>query len=150
MSYDYNNVMETPAGMAPLQQNAISQQTMAPVAGATNVAGAAAAGIGTIPGAPAAGAGIGPGFFKNADGSFNTGNAQLVLGGIQTIGSLWNSFQQQKLAKETFAFNKQAYQTNLDNQRSTYNTALEDRIRARYATEGRSEQADSYIDNHSL
>lgn len=143
MSYDYNNVMETPAGMAPIQQNAVSQQTMAPVAGATNVAGAAGAGIGTMPGAPAAGAGTGPGFF-------NTGNAQLVLGGIQTIGSLWNSFQQQKLAKETFAFNKQAYQTNLDNQRSTYNTALEDRIRSRYATEGRSEQADSYIDNHSL
>lgn len=132
----YNNVMETPAGMAPIQQNAVAQQGMAPVNQA-NYTGAPATGFGS-------------GFFQNNDGSFNTGNAQLVLGGIQTIGSLWNSFQQQKLAKEAFAFNKEAYKTNLGNQRSTYNTALEDRIRARYATEGRSEEADSYIDKHKL
>lgn len=144
----YNNVMEPPAGMAPIQQNAVSQQAIAPVT-QTGIAGASTAAMAPVaPGAPVAGQN--PGFFKNADGSFNTGNAQLVLGGIQTIGSLWNSFQQQKLAKETFKFNKKAYETNLANQKSTYNTALEDRIRARYATEGRSEQADSYIDNHSL
>lgn len=152
--FEYNDPTQSAAAMAPVQSAAVTQQAsglqvpqsiqnavsnyqpvqspMAPVTGATGATGAS------------------QGFFKNADGSFNTGNAQLVLGGIQTIGSLWNSFQQQKMAKDTFAFNKKAYETNLANQTSTYNTALEDRIRARYATEGRSEQADAYIDKNKL
>ena len=39
-------------------------------------------------------------FFRNGDGSFHTGDLQLVLGWIQTLGSLWNSYQQHKIAKE--------------------------------------------------
>lgn len=93
---------------------------------------------------------VGGGFFRNQNGSFNTGNLQLALGGIQTLGALWNSYQQNKLAKESLGLQREAFETNLANQTQTYNTSLEDRIRARYATEGRSEQADSYIAEHSL
>lgn len=88
--------------------------------------------------------GTSPGFFQEG------GMAQVGLGAIQTLGSLWNSFQKQKLAKQSLAFQKDAYNTNMANQKQTYNTALEDRIRARYATEGRSQEADAKIAANSL
>ena len=85
-------------------------------------------------------------FFRNGDGSFHTGNLQLVLGWIQTLGSLWNSYQQHKigLARETF-------ETNLRNNTQTYNTALEDNISARHNTEGRSAaETDAYLAENRL
>ena len=86
-----------------------------------------------------------PGFFSEF------GPAQFALGTIQTLGSLWNSFQQNKLAKESFKFQKEAYTTNLANQEQSYNTALEDRINARYVTEGKSHaDAYSYVQKHSV
>jgi len=90
-------------------------------------------------------------FFKNADGSVNTNNIGLVVGGIQTLGSLWNSYQQQKIAKEQLALQRQAFQTNLTNNTKTYNTALADRIRSRYVTEGKtSAQANQYLSANKL
>lgn len=90
-------------------------------------------------------------FFHNGDGSFNTGNLQLVMGGIQTLGSLWNSYQQHKIAKEQLGLARETFQTNLENNRQTYNTALEDRIRARHHTEGRgSGETNAYLQEHSL
>ena len=86
-----------------------------------------------------------PGFFSQY------GPAQFALGSIQTLGSLWNSFQQNKMAKESMAFQKEAFATNLANQEQSYNTALEDRINARYVTEGKSQaEADSYIEKNRL
>ena len=86
-----------------------------------------------------------PGFFSQY------GPAQFALGAIQTLGSLWNSFQQNKLAKESMKFQKEAFATNLANQEQSYNTALEDRINARYVTEGKSQaEADSYIEKNRL
>lgn len=86
-----------------------------------------------------------PGFFAQG------GIGQFALGAIQTLGSLWNSFQQNKMAKESMKFQKEAFATNLANQEQSYNTALEDRINARYVTEGKSQaDADAYIQEHSL
>lgn len=88
-----------------------------------------------------------PGFFSEF------GPAQFGLGAIQTLGSLWNSFEQNKLAKQSFNFQKEAYATNLANQTKTYNTELEDRINARYATEVRAnaaEDAASYVEKNRL
>lgn len=79
------------------------------------------------------------------------GGAGLVLGGIQVLGNLWSSFQAHKMAKEQMAFAREQWDTNLANQTQTYNTALEDRIRGRYATGTRSEeQLQGEIDQHSL
>jgi len=85
-------------------------------------------------------------------GSFwsSDGGAGIALGGLQTLGSIWQSFQQMKLAKKSLKFQKEAFKTNLANSTKVYNTALEDRIRARYATEGRSEQADAKIEENKL
>jgi hypothetical protein len=82
---------------------------------------------------------------------FNVPTAQLALGGLQTIGSLWQAWEANKLAKQQFNFTKDAWNTNVANQIQTYNTTLEDRTRARTHTEGGSDaQAQAYIDEHSL
>lgn len=85
-------------------------------------------------------------------GLFQEGGAfQVGLGAIKTLGSLWNSFQQNKLAKKSLNLQTKAYETNLANQTQTYNTALEDRINARYAAERRDPaEAQSYIDKNKL
>lgn len=88
-----------------------------------------------------------PGFFQQG------GAGGFALGAIKVLGSLWNSFQQNKMAKQQFAFQKEAYQTNLKNQTQTYNTELQDRINARYVTEGRADvQGDvkNYVDKNKL
>lgn len=109
-------------GLGPLAGNAINNQ--------------ANPGFGDTIG-DAAGGGI----FGSGSVFGKGGAASIALGGIQSLGSLWNSFQQQKLAKKQFNFQKNAFETNLANQTQVYNTALEDRIRARFATEGKTEAA---------
>ncbi|RUX60168.1 hypothetical protein [Mesorhizobium sp. M7A.F.Ca.CA.002.12.1.1] len=76
---------------------------------------------------------------------------KLGLGGLQTIGSLWQAWEANKLAKQQFSMQKNVAQTNLTNQISSYNTALEDKINSRYVTEGKTgDQAAAYIASHKL
>lgn len=71
---------------------------------------------------------------------FNVGTGSLALQGLGALAGIWSSAQQNKLAKEQFDFQKEFAQTNLANQVKTYNTALEDRLNARGAMEGRSSE----------
>lgn len=73
-----------------------------------------------------------------------------VMDAIGTIGGLWGAIQQNKIAKQQLALSKEAYNTNMNNTIKTYNTALEDRIRARYEMEGRAAEADGYIERNKL
>ena len=73
-----------------------------------------------------------------------------VMDGIGAIGGLWGAIQQNKIAKQQLALSKEAYNTNMNNTIKTYNTALEDRIRARYTMEGRAGEADGYIEDNKL
>ena len=82
---------------------------------------------------------------------WNLNTAQLALGGLQTIGNLWQAWEANKLAKEQFKFQKDFANENLANQIQSYNTTLEDRTRARSFTEGGSaEDAQAYIDKNKL
>ena len=95
------------------------------------------------------------------NGLTNSGNPTGLAGKLQTAGSamdilgglaqIYFGFQQQKLAKQQFGFQKQAFNSNLRNSVQSYNTALGDRIRARHFTEGKSnnDTAD-YIKSNSL
>jgi len=75
----------------------------------------------------------------------------MILGGVQVLGNLWNSYQANKMAKEQMKFAREQWDTNLANQTQTYNTALEDRIRSRHNTEGRdSSETESYLSEHRL
>lgn len=98
---------------------------------------------------PITGAAIKPGFFGQG------GMAQIGLGAISTLGSLWNSFQQNKIAKKSLALQERTFETNLANQTQTYNTELEDRIRNRYAGAGATgeeleNKTQSYVDKNKL
>jgi hypothetical protein len=107
-----------------------------------------------VPGAntgAAGGAAAGGSFWKQKNGDWNTNNMELALGGAQLLGSLWNAYNQHKIAKEQMSFARSTFDTNLANQKQTYNTALEDRIRARHNTEGRNTgETDAYLNKHSL
>ena len=82
---------------------------------------------------------------------FNAPTAQLAMSGLQTIGSLWNAFQANKLAKRAFNFQRDFANTNLRNQTQTYNTALEDRVGNRAFVQGMSpEQANAYLAKNRL
>lgn len=82
---------------------------------------------------------------------FNMDTAQMLLGGLQTIGNLWQAWEANKLAKEQFQFQKEFSTTNLANQIKSYNTTLEDRGRSRAFTESQSaEEAAAYISNNRL
>jgi len=82
---------------------------------------------------------------------FNMDTAQLALGGLKTIGSLWQAWEANKLAKEQFKFGKDFANVNLTNQIQSYNTTLEDRGRTRAFTESQSPTAAAaYIDKNRL
>lgn len=89
--------------------------------------------------------------FMRSDGSFNFDNIGAAVNSVGALGNLWSGFKANRLASDALDFQKEAYRTNLDNQTSSYNMALEDRIRSRYAQEGRgAEAADAYIAKHKL
>lgn len=100
--------------------------------------------------AQAAAVGDKKGGFLGPDGFTlgTVGDISKIIGGF---GTLWSGIQANKLAKDAFNFQKEAFQTNLANQISSYNTSLEDRIRARYAQNNRTQaEADAYIADHRL
>jgi hypothetical protein len=136
---DFNTTNPTAGGLPDLQANAVANQGQ-PSFVPGQLSEAASLGINGITGEQ-----LNPGMFQKG------GLAQMGLGAISTIGNLWNSFQQNKIAKETLSFQKDAYKTNLGNQTQSYNTALEGRIRSRYDFEGKSDKsADTYIDKNKL
>lgn len=94
---------------------------------------------------PVTGELINPGFFQKG------GGFSVALGALQTLGNLWNSFQQVKVAKDTLNFQKEAYYTNLANTEKDYNTRLESDSNYSFAVSGKSQdQADQYVRDHSL
>ena len=83
------------------------------------------------------GKGFGGGGFGDIDLGFNIPTGKLAFGGLESLGKLWAGFQGAKLAKKSFEHTRDITNANLNNQISSYNTALEDRARARFIGEGR-------------
>ncbi len=98
-------------------------------------------------------------FFRmspNADGSSTRNGLDFgAIGGaakgIASLGAMFASFQQNKLAKESLQFSKDQFQTNLTNQLASYNMSLEDRANSR-ASQNNSAPgtAENYINKHQL
>jgi len=96
-------------------------------------------------------------FFNQPDEAGNGGgglNMDFLKGSADILGafgSLYAGYQTNKIAKKSLAFQESAYKTNLANQLSSYNLALEDRANARFAQNNRSQdEADGYINKHRL
>ena len=76
---------------------------------------------------------------------------QLGLTGLSTLGNLWGSFQSNKLAKDSFNFQKGMAEKNYANQIKSYNTALTDRATTRGFVQGDStEKTQQYINDNKL
>ena len=86
--------------------------------------------------------GKGPGDFGDLGLGFNIPTGKLLFNGLGTLGQLWTGFQGAKLAKKSFEHTRDITNANLNNQISSYNTAIEDRARARFVGEGRGENSD--------
>ena len=82
-----------------------------------------------------------PGGFDDLGLGFNIPTGKLLFNGLGTLGQLWAGFQGAKLAKKSFEHTRDITNANLNNQISSYNTALEDRARARFVGEGRGENS---------
>ena len=84
-------------------------------------------------------------------GGLNLDGIGSIMDGIGSAVSIYTALSNLGLAKDQFRFQKDAYNTNLQNQTQSYNTALEDRTRARNHTQGgTSADVDSYLAQHSL
>jgi hypothetical protein len=79
---------------------------------------------------------------------------QKLTAGMSMAGNLaniWSGIQQNRLAKDNFNFQKGVMNTNLANQISSYNTALEDRVAGRYSDrerEANQSQINDYLDRN--
>lgn len=79
---------------------------------------------------------------------------QKLSAGMSMIGNLtdiWNGLSQNRLARDNFNFQKGVMNTNLANQISSYNTALEDRVAGRYSDRERTAnqaEINDYLDRN--
>lgn len=91
-------------------------------------------------------------FFSRENGfGWNANTLNFGMQGLQGLGNLWGAWQSNKLARDQLNFTKDFANRNLANQTQAYNTALEDRGRARAAVEGQtSAEAQAYIDRNRL
>ena len=91
------------------------------------------------------------GGYQPLEFGMNIPTAQLGLTGLSTLGNLWGSFQSNKLAKDSFNFQKGMAEKNYANQIKSYNTALTDRATTRGFVQGDStENTQQYINDNKL
>lgn len=94
---------------------------------------------------PAASGGAGFNF------GLNVPTLQMGLGALNSVGNIWGAWQANRLARDQLDFTKNFANTNLNNQITSYNTALSDRARARGFTEGQSDQqVQDYISTNRM
>jgi len=85
---------------------------------------------------------------NNTRFGWNANTLNFGMQGLMGLGNLWGAWQANKLARDQLNFTKDFANRNLLNQTKAYNTALEDRARARAAVEGQTaaqQQAYGYI-----
>lgn len=82
---------------------------------------------------------------------FNLPTFQLGLNALTSLGGLYNAFNLNNLANKQYNLQKDVLNTNLNNQIKSYNTALEDQLRARAAMEtGNANAYDDQIEQRKL
>ena len=92
-----------------------------------------------------------PGSYQPLEFGMNIPTAQLGLTGLSTLGNLWGSFQSNKLARDSFNFQKGMAERNYANQIKSYNTALTDRATTRGFVQGDSAgETQQYINDNKL
>ena len=75
------------------------------------------------------------------------------IAGLQTLGNLmgaWNGYQQNKLAKQQFAFQQDAFNKQYAAQRALTNSQLEDRQRRRVRESANNMSVAEYMDRYGV
>jgi hypothetical protein len=95
------------------------------------------------------------GGLKPLELGWNMPTAQLGLQGIGALGNLWSAFQANSMAKKQFGLQRDVANANLNNQISSYNTALESKARNASLMRGDtggavSSYVDDYLQRHAL
>jgi hypothetical protein len=81
----------------------------------------------------------------------NLPTLQLGMGALQTGAGLYTGLQALGLANKQYKLSREMANANLNNSISSYNTSLEDRVRARYGVEGKSQdEASAYVNSHKM
>ena len=87
-----------------------------------------------------------PGLDKGSSGWFgidglgkNLDTLKVGIGGLMTVGDIWNASQQNKLARDSFNHQKGILDTNVANQIKSFNLSLDDKMRSRAIVEGMSD-----------
>ena len=82
---------------------------------------------------------------------FNIPTFTLGLNALSSLGGLYNAFNLNNLANKQYNLQKDVLNTNLNNQIKSYNTALEDQLRARAVMEtGNANAYDDQIEQRKL
>lgn len=140
-----NMVLGTPAGNLGISSSDLAGYSIAPF---SNTTGYTSAGYAQAPlptQKPAAQTNQTP-----SSSGFNWDNAGSIMQGIAGFGMALAALKANKIAQQSLRAQTAIANANLANSTSEYNTALEDRARARYAYMGQADQADSYINNNRL
>lgn len=160
-SYDLSQIGGTPAGSltASAPNSGLLSQFAALFGGNSNngtnngifgsplqLQGSAASAV-----APIIGNGAGVAGGLNTGFGMNIGTGQLALGGLSTLGNLWTAWNAEKLAQQSFDFNKTLASDNYTNQADAYNTELAGKAQARGVMENQSPATtNSFIAANSL
>ena len=134
----------SPLGTTSMTSPSVSPGVQAAITGSESTTGVTTPAVDSNAATPAAAGG-----FLSGIGGLE-GLAQITKG-IGSIGQIYTALQGLKLAKEQFAFSKDAYNTNMANQTKSYNTALTDRANARAVMQNQDQaSAQAYIDQNRL
>lgn len=88
---------------------------------------------------------------KDVDGNQTNGWGGLALGVAQGLGGAYMGMKQYGMAEDALKENKRQFQLNYDAQKKTLNTQMEDRQRARVASNaGAYESVDSYMKKNGI
>lgn len=102
-----------------------------------------------VPGAAAGAVGTNPSLMNRFGSWMGQQNLGDIAQGLGALGGLWQSRQGLGLARDNLNFQREAFNTNLNNSIQSYNTRLEDRIRGRTANPNENDVR-SYLERHSL
>lgn len=130
-------------GLAPNEGMFAGSAVNAPIGGGMNYAGGGTGQAGPVT------------QWLRDQGILGTRDAQgwggLALGGAQALGGLYLGMKQYNLAKEALAASKSQFERNFANQVKNTNTALEDRQRARVASNaGAYQSVGDYMNDHKV
>jgi hypothetical protein len=84
-------------------------------------------------------------------GGFNLGNLATGVNTASNLFGAWTGFKQLGLAKDSLKESKRQFNLNYDNQKTLTNSRLEDRQRARYASNpGQYESVGTYMNKNGI